>query len=1304
MSPWKSEVSCPSRNIVMNSPFDDNSSETSESGSPNVTSNEIHQNENFLSFYSEVEGNGDNRTYLVNYLPVSTPITKHRLLLVKWLTSLLPALSFPIYVTDGELRACLSNGTVLCLILNKLRPGTVNVVSEPDNSLPSQSENVKSFLKALDGMGLPRFEISDLEKGSMKVVVDCLLILRAKSLQNALGDNTVSPHGNAPSNIHYSPTCGGAGSKLQRVMSTPVMPGPVNFIQLRLPFVCVYNTHNFLNMSFVKSAEPSASLIHHVGHKFHEVFQLKPGSYADLPAAKISEMMKSNSLDNAPTQSLLSVVNGILEESVEKRNGEIPHRVTCLLKKVTQEIERRMSTQAEHLRTQNNLFKAREEKYQSRIRVLEALASGTRDESEMFVSQFQQLKGEKIAEEEKKVDKNQVVRLVKAHENKNLEISALKIELETAKRTYQVQFSQLKEEAKGVKAELTQKAQKYEQQLEELRNTAGKMDEDQIVRLVKEKEDKNLEISALKRELEKAKRPYEVQFSQLVEEAKGVKAELTHKTLEYEHQLDELRNKVEKLEEEVKTADEEEIIRLMKEHEDKDLEISALKQESETTKIAYEVQCLQLESDAKDATAELTEKSQEYEHRLEEFRYMAEKIKEENEKKVTELMKEQEDKNLEISALKQELKTLELRCSQLEGKVKGAQAELEQNSQEYEHRLEELRNKFKELEASSDSKNQKWNMKMNQLQTVLKFQFSSLQILKFSWESIKQNVMKELTVYAEDCNRLGVNLKPLVHAAESYRVVLAENQKMFNEIQELKGNIRVYCRIKPFLSGKKEKHSIIEHIAENELVVLNPSKEGKDALRSFKFNKVFDSATTQAEVYSDIQSFIRSVLDGYNVCIFAYGQTGAGKTYTMTGPNGATSETMGVNYRALNDLFKISTSRESLVEYEIGVQMVEIYNDQVRDLLSTDGSPKRYPFVNNFGHGLAVPDASLFPVKSPSDVIKLMDIGLKNRAIGATAMNERSSRSHSVVSIHVCGKDLKFGSTQVGNLHLVDLAGSERVDRSEVTGDRLKEAQHINKSLSALGDVIFALSQKSPHVPYRNSKLTQLLQTALGGQAKTLMFVQINSDVSSYSETLSTLKFAERVSGIELGVARSSKDVRELMEQVSSLKYAVLAKEEEIERLQLLRGSVGNIHKRNQLPPSGSSKHFEADRQHPMDYRIHQNESELYGGDMAKTFAAMAESSGYTDSDLDGRSSDLSDSGFGPGTETDGSESSSVTEGTKSSEKRSKVVRRTVQAMRKLTRATSTAPTTPVKEPVKKSPGMKKSFSIGQLKPPKPWS
>ncbi|KAJ4961434.1 hypothetical protein NE237_021344 [Protea cynaroides] len=317
----------------------------------------------------------------------------------------------------------------------------------------------------------------------------------------------------------------------------------------------------------------------------------------------------------------------------------------------------------------------------------------------------------------------------------------------------------------------------------------------------------------------------------------------------------------------------------------------------------------------------------------------------------------------------------------------------------------------------------------------------------------------------------------------------------------------------------------------------------------------------------------------------------------------------------------------------------------------------------------------MHPVNSTGDVLGLMQTGLMNRAVGATALNERSSRSHSVVTVHVRGTDLVTGATLRGNLHLVDLAGSERVDRSEVIGDRLREAQHINKSLSALGDVIFALAQKSPHVPYRNSKLTQVLQSSLGGQAKTLMFIQLNPDIESYFETLSTLKFAERVSGIELGAARSSKegrDVKELMDQVASLKDIIAKKDDEIERLQMLkdprtmsptvngekqgtsslryvpssprRHTLSNAAaQRIQRLSSGKGSGLEKSQQSQQsmdDFRHHKEffrQSKLATVDTGQNFSADVDLLGFGDADSEERLSDISDGGLSMGTETDGS-------------------------------------------------------------------
>ncbi|KAL9337613.1 hypothetical protein Peur_069382 [Populus x canadensis] len=1028
-----------------------------------------------------------------------------RAVLVEWMNSIVLSLNLPVKASSEELRACLIDGTVLLQLLNKLRPGYAYKAGS------SNSENVKKFLASMDELGILKFEPSDLEKGSMKNVMDCLSTLRAQFAYMGVvsptgGIKYGSPRGDASSNGLSSSTFGeekrkfSPESKIQQALRSPVM------------------------------TEPSVASMPHVVHKFHEMFQLKQGCYSDLSAAKISEMMKSNSLDNAPTQSLLSVVNGILDESIERKSDEIPHRVACLLRKVVQEIERRISTQAEHLRTQNNLFKVREEKYQSRIRVLEALASGTGEERGVVMDQLQQIKIEKSKmEEEKKIGVDHVAKLTKEQEQRDLELSALKQELELVKQTHEL-------------------------------------------------------------------------------------------------------------------------------------------------------------------------------HRL-----------------------------------------------QMETEAKAAKGGLERRLKELEIHLKDSRNQVRVLEAYSQSKSKMFNKKEHIFKSFVEFQFGALKELRLSSKSIEHEILEVQKSYLEEFNGLGVKLKALIDATGDYHTVLAENRRMFNELQELKGNIRVYCRIRPFLPGQGEKHTTVEYIGEHgELAVVNPSKQGKDRRRNFKFNKVFGPDSTQAEVYSDTQPLIRSVLDGYSVCIFAYGQTGSGKTYTMTGPNGASEEDWGVNYRALNDLFSISQNRRDSLIYEIQVQMVEIYNEQVRDLLLSDGSQKKYPLQIHYNtlkyfvsldlhtlgiistvqpNGLAVPDASMHPVTSTSDVLELIDVGLKNRAVGATAMNERSSRSHSVVSIHVRGKDLHSGAALHGNLHLVDLAGSERVDRSEATGDRLREAQHINKSLSALGDVIFALAQKNSHVPYRNSKLTQLLQSSLGGQAKTLMFVQLNPDVSSYSETISTLKFAERVSGVELGAARSSKegrDVRELMDQVASLKDTIAKKDDEIGQLQLIKDlkneypgsarygdssasydSSGVIPHRTRKPSDRrsvgsetasyqesisecSDKHSEAGSQ----------QSKLSDGDTGHDMSfADAEILRFEDGDYEDRLSDISESVLSVGTEPD----DTTDQGTKLSRtlRKSKVAS-TIRLLQNQTQNSSKTVTVSRDNP-KGSASIKKTVNSNLVKPPKRW-
>ncbi|XP_024531178.1 kinesin-like protein KIN-14Q isoform X1 [Selaginella moellendorffii] len=476
---------------------------------------------------------------------------------------------------------------------------------------------------------------------------------------------------------------------------------------------------------------------------------------------------------------------------------------------------------------------------------------------------------------------------------------------------------------------------------------------------------------------------------------------------------------------------------------------------------------------------------------------------------------------------------------------------------EMDAKLEDSFSQMRSFEASVSLERNEFKNREDRYKQIISFQSNALQNLKHTSGLIRTGTLEMQKCWQDQLIRLENELTGLTEAAQAYHDVLAENRKLYNEVQDLKGNIRVYCRVRPFLVGQKDQGTCVDFVGQNGEIMVANSTKGKDSYKMFNFNKVYGPQAPQDEVFLDAQPLIRSVLDGFNVCIFAYGQTGSGKTYTMTGPSSTAKQDWGVNYRALNDLFQLCQSRRDAFAYEVGVQMIEIYNEQVRDLLAADGVSKRLGIRSSSSlNGVHVPDAVMIPVANSSDVLEIMAVGQRNRAVGATALNERSSRSHSVLTVHVQGTDLAKGCILRGCLHLVDLAGSERVEKSEATGDRLKEAQHINKSLSALGDVIAALAQKQTHIPYRNSKLTQLLQHSLGGQAKALMFVHINPDNDSYGETISTLKFAERVSSVELGAARSNREasgIREYKEQIMSLKEILAKKDAEIERLQASR-------------------------------------------------------------------------------------------------------------------------------------------------------
>jgi kinesin family protein C2/C3 len=229
----------------------------------------------------------------------------------------------------------------------------------------------------------------------------------------------------------------------------------------------------------------------------------------------------------------------------------------------------------------------------------------------------------------------------------------------------------------------------------------------------------------------------------------------------------------------------------------------------------------------------------------------------------------------------------------------------------------------------------------------------------------------------------------------------------------------------------------------------------------------------------------------------------------------------GVNFRTLSELFRLRDERKDDYEYKFTLSMKEIYNETIRDLIDPSTSDKGELKIrqSSTGIGMYIDGITERSVECEQDVIDLMELGNKNRSVSATQMNELSSRSHSLLTISVVGHNKITSMHLYGKVTLIDLAGSERLSRSQATGDQLKEAQAINSSLSALGNCIAALQKRQAHIPYRDSKLTYLLQDSLGGNAKTLLFVNVSPNDMDADETLCSLNFAARARQVELGTA-----------------------------------------------------------------------------------------------------------------------------------------------------------------------------------------
>jgi len=358
--------------------------------------------------------------------------------------------------------------------------------------------------------------------------------------------------------------------------------------------------------------------------------------------------------------------------------------------------------------------------------------------------------------------------------------------------------------------------------------------------------------------------------------------------------------------------------------------------------------------------------------------------------------------------------------------------------------------------------------------------------------------------------------------------------------------IRVVVRIRPLSKiekTSKKKVTTVGHEEQGVVQVRNPALPDSELPKSFTFDSVLSQSCTQKSLYDKCAApIVDSVLQGYNGTVFAYGQTGAGKTWTMEGDM-SSDENMGIIPRAFQHIFDhVALSNEESEKYLIRASYFEIYNEEIRDLLSN--TPKKaLELKESKETGINVKNLTSIVVKTIAEINNVMNAGKENRAVASTNMNAGSSRSHSIFSIVVecCTSNDKGDHIRVGKLNLVDLAGSERQGKTGATGERLKEATKINLSLSALGNVISALVDgKSSHIPYRDSKLTRILRDSLGGNTKTVMCANAGPAEYNYDETLSTLRYANRAKNIKNKpiINEDPKDamLREYQDEIVSLR------------------------------------------------------------------------------------------------------------------------------------------------------------------------
>ena len=529
-------------------------------------------------------------------------------------------------------------------------------------------------------------------------------------------------------------------------------------------------------------------------------------------------------------------------------------------------------------------------------------------------------------------------------------------------------------------------------------------------------------------------------------------------------------------------------------------------------------------------------------------------------------MKEREEKfNQSVLELETKNKNLEIRMK----------TEFVAAKNDWTNKEKQMKDEFEQIKKSKEAE-------INQLRKELadrKAQFATeISSAQMEMMDLKRTV-EESNARAEDAVSQNKSAQNEIAELKQYREYNAQlhkdlqreqvaRKKLHNEMEDLKGKIRVYVRIRPFSKSEREKNCQEAVLKDGKMSVMVKGIGAPDNKKFFEFDSVFGGVegNTQEDVFKDTKHLMLSVIDGYNVCIFAYGQTGAGKSFTMIGAadigncmteSGEFDTLAGITPRAVSEIFRLLNERSAQVEFIVEVQMFQLYKDGLEDLLkdkkkknkNDNGDdekekPLKITLAEHSPTGLVIVEgAETMTAKSAGDVMKIFAKGSSRRTTASTQMNAESSRSHLICSLVVKLTNRNSGTQTSGKLTLVDLAGSERVDKSGAQGDMLKEAQSINKSLSALGDVISALTTGQSHVPYRNHPLTMVMSDSIGGNAKTLMFVNTSPADYNNSESNSSLQFASRCKDITNNVQKggggsavNAAEVNKLKKELANLK------------------------------------------------------------------------------------------------------------------------------------------------------------------------